>query len=689
VRTSKRTLLEEIGRQMVISFRNAVLALLCSGAALATAVFVWGTVVVRSAPPPAITEDADPKTAASIPPVPRRQAPALFSQTISREGISVEFSIHKLDAVSDQAEEMHEGDDVRIQFKIADTATGSPVRGSKAMAWMDFIPKSDSRGGRTCEQKAKAFLEGNIFSRPEVDLNVFNVLTLNKEANISVVAPLFGFGGTKLLNMVLLDCPGQDWVISSDETRVYVSLPEAKKVAVIDTTRWEVLRNIEFGRRPGRLALQPDESRLWVAEEAGDAEKEESTGITLLSTSSMEVAARITTGRGPHEMAFSDDGRRAFITNEHDGTLSFIDTRTLNKLETVAYSPLAKMAYVALSGDGAVLVIDGARGRVVARIKSEPGLGQIRFAPGGRLGFFVNPQRDLVHILDAATNRVVQTADVDREPYQISFTSEFAYVRHRGSENVLMLPLKAVGVEKQRVQVFSFPGGNIPPGKAAGLSPADAIVAAPGESAVLVANPMDKSVYFYKEGMAAPTGSFSNYGRQPRALLVVDRTLRERGTPGVYETVARMRRPGNYDVVFLLDSPRAVHCFSACVKPNQELEEKRHAGKINVESFVKGMRVPVGESCRLRFLLTDQQNGVPITGLTDVEVLTNLMPGTWHKRHEATSQGNGVYLLDFTPPRPGLYYVYLQCLSRGLGFNNDQYMVLETVKKDEGHEKPR
>ena len=64
---------------------------------------------------------------------------------------------------------------------------------------------------------------------------------------------------------------------------------------------------------------------------------------------------------------------------------------------------------------------------------------------------------------------------------------------------------------------------------------------------------MDKTVYFYKEGMAAPMGSFSNYGCQPRAVLVVDRSLRERGSPGVYETTVRLRKPGEYDVVFFLE----------------------------------------------------------------------------------------------------------------------------------------
>ena len=34
-------------------------------------------------------------------------------------------------------------------------------------------------------------------------------------------------------------------------------------------------------------------------------------------------------------------------------------------------------------------------------------------------------------------------------------------------------------------------------------------------------------IYYYSEGMAAPMGNFQNYRRVPRAVKVVDRSLRE------------------------------------------------------------------------------------------------------------------------------------------------------------------
>jgi hypothetical protein len=127
-----------------------------------------------------------------------------------------------------------------------------------------------------------------------------------------------------------------------------------------------------------------------------------------------------------------------------------------------------------------------------------------------------------------------------------------------------MVPLDQLGRKGVPLTVVTFPGGQQPLGETWINSPAARVVEASGESAVLVANAPDKQVY-YKEGMAAPMGSFSNYGRQPMAAQVVDRSLRERASPGVYQTVAKLPKPGLYDVFFFLDSPRFVNCFEFAV----------------------------------------------------------------------------------------------------------------------------
>lgn len=55
--------------------------------------------------------------------------------------------------------------------------------------------------------------------------------------------------------------------------------------------------------------------------------------------------------------------------------------------------------------------------------------------------------------------------------------------------------------------------------------------------------------------------------RLVKAPVLLDLALHEGERPGTYEAVARMGRPGRYEVAFFLGSPRLVHCFEVEVQP--------------------------------------------------------------------------------------------------------------------------
>jgi hypothetical protein len=175
-------------------------------------------------------------------------------------------------------------------------------------------------------------------------------------------------------------------------------------------------------------------------------------------------------------------------------------------------------------------------------------------------------------------------------------------------------------------------------------------------------------------------GHFQNYRREPRAVLVVDRSLEER-SPGVYETTAKLRRPGLYDVVFFLDTPRVIHCFEVRVSPNPALAAKRaKSRRVTIQPLVERRELTVGEPARLRFKLAEPATGEPKNGLEDVRVLTFLAPGIWQKRQWAEPAGDGIYQIDFVPPRPGVYYVALEIPSLDLGYNRFRPLILRARK---------
>jgi YVTN family beta-propeller protein len=169
-------------------------------------------------------------------------------QTFTAQGISIEFTATPAVA----------GDEMTVRFKIADTS-GVPLSNLRPVAWIDRRQTSDPIDARVCREKVQAFLQPSFSSRPTLDLNAYFIIALNNEANISVIDPLSGFGGSKLYTLIPIKSPGEDWVMTDDNKRLYVSMPQVNQVAVIDIPTWKVIANVDAGATPTRVAARSPE----------------------------------------------------------------------------------------------------------------------------------------------------------------------------------------------------------------------------------------------------------------------------------------------------------------------------------------------------------------------------------------------------------------------------------------------
>ncbi|MDT7688857.1 MAG: hypothetical protein QOE46_1616 [Acidobacteriota bacterium] len=604
-------------------------------------------------------------------------------QVYTREGVSVEFSVEPVATGAGTPKAPEAGTEATVRFKITDANRGKPLANLRPLAWLDQSEAGLAPDARTCREKIQSFLQPGLSKRPSIDLNSYFILALNHEPNISVIDPLSGFGGSQLYALVTLSSSGADWVMSADQKRLYVSMPLVNQVAVVDTATWKVSANIDAGVRPTRIALQHDGKYIWVG---NDGTAEPDGGVTVLDTDTLKVAARLKTGPGHHEIAFTEDDSLAFVTNRQSGTLSVIDVRKFAALADIkvgtlpsalAFSSLSNSVYVANEGDGTIAAIDISRREVTARMKAQPGLCALRLLPNGHYGFVVNRETNTVYVFDVSSNRLVREVPVGPGADQITFTRQFAYVRAMGHEFVTMINLS--NLVAGEADITRFPAGQRAPKESPATSLADAIVPAPEEGAVLVANPADKMIYFYTEGMAAPMGSFQNYRRDPKALLVLDNGLRERAG-GVYATTVRLAGPGHYDVAFLLDAPRVVTCFDMTVAENPALPQ-RPAVSIKVEPLQADAPPRVGEKYTLRFRVLDTTSNQPLAKLEDMGVLVFLAPGIWQQREWARPLGGGVYEMNFEPPQAGVYNVFFQCPSRGVRFNQLPHLTLQAAGK--------
>ncbi len=593
----------------------------------------------------------------------------LFYEQVVEDGVSVEFTIQSFLGVggrgADLAPEVVEGTNSSVIFNITDEA-GRPMDDVRPLAWLDY---DFAAPGTSCEAQVAGYLSGALTERPLMDFNGYFLLALNENPSISVIDPTVDVGGyTQLFTAIPLNGRGEDWVMTGDESRLVVSVPSTGQLAVIDLAGFVVLRHLDVGVSPVRVALAPDERTVWVG---NDTEGDDS-GVSVIDPYDLETIGHVATGPGHHELAFSTDGRFAFVTNGDDSTLSVIETADLSEVETinvgeapaaVAVSTANGNVYVASAGDGKIVVVDGQSHRVIGRLDADPGIASLGFAPGGRWGFASNPEAEKIYIFDATTGAMVYEVPVAAGPDQISFNETTVYVRSRNAAEVTAIALGDLG-GAEALEVETIPVGQQAPATTSVSASAAALVTAAAAEAVFLANPAEDMVYLLPVGAQGPSGSFQGHGLFPRAVQLVDRSLRQTA-PGVFTGKLRIPAASSFQVAFLLDSPRVVHCFEFSANPDPATTGAGTAAPPDLEVLTENLEVPARQPLSLRVRLTDPASGEPLVDVPDLQIVATATGGNWSDRFITTQVGDGVYEITLTLPSAGFYRLFSAAASLG------------------------
>lgn len=640
------------------------------GCALVVGVALIWLGVWRTIPPDMLSEVALPDT--------------WSGQTLERDGVSVALQVRPLaeDGV------LREGEFADVLFRVSDSTSGQPLSGVNPGAWLDpeAVAADQAQGReRSCKSRVGVFLKSSIGARPLLDLNSYFLLVMNRDASVSVVDPSVSVGGiTSTMARIDLKQPPMDWVTPKDNKRVFVSMPTAGEVAVIDSEQFKLIDSVAAGSHPVRVALQPDERLLWVG---NNAPKAEASGVTVIDSQSLKPLKHLATGAGHHEIAFSKDSRFAFVTNRDDGTLSIIDIASLTlskQLKTgtrplsVAYSPLSQAVYVADGKDGTVTVVDTASLDVRRVIKIKQGLGPMGFSADGRFGIVLNTLENQVAVIDAATDSLVHELDVSAEPYQVVFTKAYAYVRGLASAKVTMINLSSLGEGRTPISQ-GFEAGPQAPRLAGDLPLASSLAVSRDDNAVFVVNPVDNTTYFYAEGMNAPMSGYPNRGQVARAAMVIDRSLRE-VEPGLYSARIKLPPAGRFDVAFLLNQPNIIHCFTTLVEPDGRLAQ--HPGVPTVEFMLEKATAALGSPYTVRFRIVQGQHKAQRSGVKDVQVRYFRAPTSRAQTVAALEVGNGIYEAPVTLDQNGAWYLHVRAASLGANFDDKTFASVRVLSGD-------
>lgn len=490
------------------------------------------------------------------------ESPRYLDRVIEREGLRLHLQVEGLDGEAPVVPQA--GQLVRLRLNGTRLADAQPLRNWPVGAWLDREVDALSGAVPVCAQRVGRFLSGNLLQRPLLDLTGYYVLSLDAEPSVSVLDPAVSFSGrSSLYTAIRLLGRGFDWAKTNDDARLFVALPDERKVAIADLQTFTVLNHVSLSGRPTRLALQPDERLLWVGQTGENPHEQR---LDVIDTITGASVAHVSVPAGHHEFAFSDDGRSVFVTHRQSKSLSLIDGGTLAVMQTIGlnYEPLG----VAVNQkERSIWIIDGKAGRLHRydwlghredSVSLEAGLGPGKITPDGRFLLIVNPTQHRLYVLDAGTGRERHRLTLSGQPYDLMFSAQYAYVRALESEQVAMVALASL--ESAQPTLSYIPAGAVGVGATAGLPRASSMTPTLDQTGAFFATPAERTLYHYMEGMNAPATGLHTYGHTPMSAMVVRRGLREVG-PGEYAAVVRLPSAGRMVLILGSETPAIRECL--------------------------------------------------------------------------------------------------------------------------------
>ena len=212
--------------------------------------------------------------------------------------------------------------------------------------------------------------------------------------------------------------------ISPDGRRLFISNEDSAGVSVVDIAAGKVITKIPVGNEPEGARVTPDGHFILITSEASNA-------VSIIDASSLKVVRTIAVGKRPRDAAFSTDSSTAYITGELDSSLWQVsittDARAKRLLQLrpeakpmgVVIDAARGRLYVSTGRGGTVAVISVPDGKLVQEIPVGPRPWGIALSKDGRRLYTANGSSNDVTIVDTTDLKVVGKVATGRSPWGV------------------------------------------------------------------------------------------------------------------------------------------------------------------------------------------------------------------------------------------------------------------------------
>jgi len=268
--------------------------------------------------------------------------------------------------------------------------------------------------------------------------------------------------------------------------RVYVPHVKSGDIYVIDPSTFQVVDKFKVGGNPQHVIPSWDMKTLWVA---GSAERNLSGMVIPIDPKTAKPGPTIKV-EDAYNMYFTPDGSSAIVVAEALKRLEFRDPQTMKLQYNISTPECSGVNHADFSADGTFAIftcefgggklakIDLVQRKVTGYLKLTPkgnpaahSMPQdIRIAPDGTVFFVADMQADGVHIIDAASFKVVGFIATGRGTHGIypSRDGKKLYVTNRGTHMGEIKPkgmgsISVIDFATRKVETnWPIPGGGSP-----------------------------------------------------------------------------------------------------------------------------------------------------------------------------------------------------------------------------------
>src|ERR1700729_377788 len=236
----------------------------------------------------------------------------------------------------------------------------------------------------------------------------------------------------KLTGKISAGSDPEEFSLSKDGSRLYVSNEDVKTASVINIATGKVEQIILVGQEPEGVATTPDGKQFYVTCEAGGE-------IFVVDVATYKTIGQFKVNVRPRSVDFLTGAGIGFIPSESFAQLNVIDTVNFKVLkiidlpagsrpERVRVAPNGRKVYVSNGRSGTVSVIDSHSYELLDSIKVGTRPWGIAISPDGKYLFSANGPSNDVSVVDLADDKGLLHGNAAREAFL-----ECSCAQHHGS----------------------------------------------------------------------------------------------------------------------------------------------------------------------------------------------------------------------------------------------------------------